>query len=235
MYAENNDGGSSSGRVLGLVAVTLAVVALGFGVTGLVLPPTDHIGETPTSYSAFEPDGTLVFVGNATVWNDINFEALTLGRAASAPDLITILDSGGLEGVAFDGQAVSEQLFGGSELLHDYKEGTNIYPHIHWMPTTADAGNVTWFFEYSWIDTNGVFSAPTTLNVTHATAGAWVHQRADLQMIDGSGMNTGSHIIFRLYRDPAAPLDNYTNDAVLLSVAIHYESDTVGSRTLGSK
>lgn len=234
MYAENSDGGNS-GKALGLVALALAVVALGFGITGLVLPPTDHIGETSDSYSAFEPDGTLVFVGNATVWNDINFEALSLGRSASAPDLIPILGSGGLEGVAFDGQTTLEQLFSGSEILHDYKEGSNIYPHIHWMPSTADAGNVTWFFEYSWTDTSGSFSAPTTLNVTQAAGGAWVHQRADFQAINGTGMNIGSHIIFRLYRNPDAPLDNYIRDAVLLSVAIHYESDTVGSRTISSK
>lgn len=233
MYNDNSSG--SSGKALGLVALALAVVALGFGVTGLVLPPTDHIGETPISYSAFESDGTLVFVGNATVWNDLNFEALSLGRAASAPDVISILGSGGLEAVAFDGGAVSEQLFSGSELIHNYKEGTAIYPHVHWMPSTNDAGNVTWFFEYSWVNSGSAFSTPVTVNVTQAANGEWVHQKADFPMIDGANMTVGSHIIFRLYRDPTVATDNYTQDAVLLSVAIHYESDTVGSRTLAGK
>jgi hypothetical protein len=43
---------------------------------------------TETNYTEFEEDGTLIFNGAATVWEDDNFAAVALGIGASPPDLI---------------------------------------------------------------------------------------------------------------------------------------------------
>lgn len=147
--------------------------------------------------------------------------------------MIQLFGSGGIYGRAFDGVAVSEQLFGGFEILHDYKEGTDFTPHIHWMPTTNDAGNVKWFLEYSIKGVGGVFSAPSTLTAVSSAGGiAWTHRMVSFSAISGTGILIHSHFMFRLYRVPADEEDTYTNDAALLSFGVHYQIDTLGSRQI---
>lgn len=181
--------------------------------------------------------GWVLPVGAEEGWNDINFEALSLGKGASAPNQINILFSGNLQGLAFDGVNIAEQLYGGGEVLHGYKEDTAIYPHVHWMPTVnSSRGDITWFLEYSWANTNSTYTAPVTINVTQTISNdAWVHLRADFPAIAGTGYEVGSHLVFRLYRDPTVSTDTYEHDAALLSVGIHYEVDSIGSTQLSDK
>ncbi len=41
------------------------------------------------------------------------------------------------------------------QLPHNWKEGTTIFPHLHWMPkATASSGNVEWNFDYTWANYN---------------------------------------------------------------------------------
>jgi hypothetical protein len=181
--------------------------------------------------------GWVLPVGSEEGWNDINFEALSLGKGASAPEQVSILFSGNLQGLAFDGVNLAEQLYGGGEVLHGYKEGTAIYPHVHWMPTVnSSRGDITWFLEYSWANINSTYTAPVTLNVTQSVSSdAWYSMCADFPAIDGVGYEIGSHLIFRLYRDPTVETDTYEHDAVLLSVGVHYQVNSLGSAQLCSK
>jgi len=185
------------------------------------------------NYATFESDGTLVFYGNATTWNDINFPANSLGKTVNFPDDIALFGSGNIQGVGFAGTGTTvEQLFGATELLHDWKEGSNIELHLHWMPTTSDTGNVKWQVEYSWANALGTFGAPTSISkVVPAEGTAWKHYLDDFTDIVGTGMKIGSYFVFRLFRDPADAQDTYEADAALLAIGIHYETDTLGSRT----
>lgn len=188
------------------------------------------------NYSEFESDGTLVFNGDAVVWNDINFPGMDLGVGVTPPDMIEFYGGGGIFGRAFDGSANTEQLFGEGELLHGYKEGTDISFHIHWMPTTADAGNVKWQLTYNWLNDTATGGAPTTISVTSAAGGtAWKHHKTNFADISGLGKTIGSQFHFRLFRDPTDGADTYAHDAGVLSVGIHYEIDTVGSRLVTTK
>jgi hypothetical protein len=204
-----------------------------FGIIGFTLP--NQWGNN-NGYSAFDDNGTLTMTGDATVWDDQNFDGLTLGSAASAPEIVSILDSGNLVGYGFDGNVILEQLYGGSELSHGYKVGSNVYPHVHWMPTTNQQGDVTWFLEYTWTNDEEIISGPTTINVTASTSGeAWRSFDVSFPAIDGSSIGLENHFIFRLYRDPTVDTDTYGADAVLLSFGIHYEADTLGSSSINSK
>jgi len=196
-----------------------------------------RIGDADGSnYTKIEADGTVEFNGDATVVEDVNFEAILLARAAAAPDQISIFGSGNIQGLAFDGNNRVEALFGGGEIPHAYKEGSNLAPHIHWMPTTANAGNVKWFLEYNWQLNANTFGAPTTVSIVDAATGtAWDNIQTDIASISGTGMLFNSHFVFRLYRDPNDAEDTYPDDAVLLSIGLHYEIDTVGSRTVNTK
>ena len=166
-------------------------------------------------------------------WNDYQCIPYAFPAGASAPDLVAI--GGGtstMQGYAFDGNATSEQLFGQIEILHDYSEGTDIYPHVHWCPTTTGAGDVLWLIDYSLISPTGVFpaSVQTCSMLSTASGVAWKHQLNEcLNPISGTGVKIGSIFSFRVYRTPAAQPDTYGSDAVLLSVGLHVQVNTPGS------
>jgi hypothetical protein len=82
-------------------------------------------------------------LSETTRWVDFNVGAVSLGTGASAPGLIQ-LNGSNIYVLGFDGNVTSEQVFGSIEIDHMYKEGTDILFHVHWMPTTATAGNVKW-------------------------------------------------------------------------------------------
>ena len=188
------------------------------------------------NFSRVEADGTLVFKGDATVYNDINISGQALGTGAAAPATVDIASST-IKAYAFNGNtATVDELHGTVEILHDYKEGSDIVPHVHWSPATNDAGNVKWQLEYIWINREGTSGASTTISVVTAAGGtAWVGHISSFPAISGVGMEMGSRFMFRIFRDPADAADTYGFDAVLLDAGVHYERDTVGSRTVGAK
>jgi len=189
-----------------------------------------------TDYSEFEADGTLVFRGAATSWNDINKSLLPLSTGANVPSIIAVNGATRLKVRAFNGIGTVNELGEGLEILHDYKEGTDIIPHIHWAATTTAAGNVKWNLAYMWVDRDGVFTTETVISVTVATSGvAWQEQRTNFPTISGAGKTIGSRFHFVLYRDPTDVADTYTADAAAFDFGIHYERDTVGSRGVTDK
>ena len=177
----------------------------------------------------------MVAVGNAVTWKDENFDALPrLG--AAAPDLIN-LDATDIQVSAFDGAATLEESNGHRELQHDYEEGTDIVPHVHWMPVNANAGNVEWFFEY-YIKSGAVILATGTLDAVQAAPGvAWEEQRMDFSAIDGSSFTIGAQVSIRFYRDPngGSGNDTYGSDAAVTTFGYHYRVNTTGSRTIDAK
>jgi hypothetical protein len=189
-----------------------------------------------SDYTEVEADGTVVFNGDAVVFNDINIPGNSLGIGPSAPAVVAIAGSGILA-YAFIGTGVLEdELHGSMEILHDYKEGSDIVSHVHWMPSTADVGNVKWQMEYIWVNRGGTAGASTTIDVTTAAGGtAWVGHISSFPAVSGAGMEMGSRFMFRILRDPADVADTYGFDAVLLDIGVHYERDTVGSRTVAAK
>lgn len=170
-------------------------------------------------------------------WDDLNFPALSLAKSANlAPSQSVIFASGSIEGLLFNGATQVNEVYGSGEVLHSYKQGSDLYPHVHWMASTADAGNVTWFLEYTIADANAVYSAPITISVTQATtSAAWVHRLAEFPAINGTGLTIGAQIAFRLYRNATTPTDTYTANAALLSFGIHYQINSVGSISRISK
>jgi len=189
-----------------------------------------------SSNSTFETDGTLVYNGNATVWEDVNLAGLELGAGASTPDLVDVNNTG-LQLRAFDGTAIVEQLYGTIELPHSYKEGSNITMHVHWMPTTTETGNVRWKIDYKWVNAGDVYTNTVTTQSTDGAASgtAWDGTNTDFSTITGTGKTISSHFVFRLYRDPTDVNDTYAADAAVIQIGIHYEKDTNGSRTITTK
>lgn len=172
---------------------------------------------------------------NPTVYEDISISAHALTLGAAAPDTITFFGGGGIKGLGFNGAATTESVHGSTELLHSYAEGTDIYPHVHWMPTSTDVGQVKWQLEYSWQNDDSIFPSSTTVFGITTTAGtAWTLQQTNFPAMDGTGKKMGGGIAFRLFRDPTDN-DDYAADVGLVHLGIHYEKDTLGSASLENK
>lgn len=170
-------------------------------------------------------------------WDDSMSPAFVVGAGGSAPDLLaSVLASGTLRLYGFDGGSTTEQIYFTIQLPHSYKEGSDLYAHVHWMPVNTNAGNVKWQLEYSVISIGATFGAPTTISVTTAAAGiAWRHQISSFPTISGSGLTISNILIGRLFRNPTDGADTYESDAAYLGLDIHFQQDSVGSLNETSK
>ena len=187
------------------------------------------------NYAEFEANGFLVFYGSARAWIDFNFGVNALTRGAAAPDLITVPGTG-IQTIGFNGVNTLEQVSVGMELNHNWAEGTLLYPHVHWAPTTTAAGDVVWYLEIGYTHA-GVFVDLGTLSVTQAAGGvAWSEQYVAFPAISTPGLTIGTQIAARFYRDPTIGADDYGADAALtFSFGFHVLIDTLGSRLQATK
>lgn len=126
---------------------------------------------------------------------------------------------------------------------HDYKQGSNIYPHIHWAPTTdATTNRVEWVLEYQWVNLGGTYAATTADQISGylvvgdvgsptETISAREHTITPMGSggITGLDKNISSVLMCRLYRNGTGSNDTYTSSAALLSLDLHYEIDSFGS------
>jgi hypothetical protein len=187
-------------------------------------------GDT-SNYTSFEADGTMVMTGSARVWDDI-FAPLTTakqGQTDKPPFTSTEI------AYLFPQADTSAIMYIIIQFPHGYALGTDVEPHVHWKQTQS--GSVVFKMNYKWFDIGGeipaafsnyVMAVPsiqyTSGNVHQLTSGS-AH-------ISGSSITSISSIMLvALYRDD----NTYTGTAITYQFDIHYQKDTVGSRTDNSK
>lgn len=174
-------------------------------------------------------------LGQNYLYRDYNFNPSTLGVGATPPSM-TQLAATGIFLSSFGGGATTEQVFGAVELDHDWAEGTLIYPHVHWMPVNANAGNVKWQMTYTFLVDGAVYVAPATIPVVAAAPGvAWEDNQADFPAIVTAGYLIGTQFCFRFFRDPTDGDDTYGSDAMVSTIGLHVQVNSLGSRQLGVK
>lgn len=185
------------------------------------------------NYTGFDADGFLQSYGDAKQWKDLIMPASNLRPGATAPTYVAFI--GGIFGARFDA-GVSNMVYGSFELQHDYDEGTDLYFHVHWSPTTTNTGNIVWGVEYTAANGNEVFPSSTTVLGTPTAAPGVInrHQLQNIAIIPGLGLRIGTNVAFRLFRQ-AGGTDTFTGNAFLHTVGVHYAADTLGSRELYSK
>lgn len=138
---------------------------------------------------------------------------------------------------------IEEELFFTVQLPHRWKEGTDIFPHIHWIPESDLKGtNVKWGMEYTWANVGGTFGNTKIIYSTKSVGSidyirAFQHIVTELETIPGKGKMISSMLICRVFRDAEAeiPEDNYKGEAGILQIDFHYQVDGVGSHHLYTK
>ncbi len=210
------------------------IAATGINLTGI------KFGDA-SNYSTFEADGTLLMVGNATVYDDLRvplsepstgtvkptWAKFPYDYAGTAPFINWFKDSG-----------VDEMYFV-VQLPHDWANGTNLYPHIHWVPSANGGTGPTvprWVLQYTWASLGEPFPGYTdnagTTTVPNETLVKDRHYLTPLGEINGAGKNTvSSMLVCRIYRDGSHSSDTYGGLAGALEVDFHYIRNTLGSRT----
>jgi hypothetical protein len=170
------------------------------------------------------------------VWDDLKFpvSALSINRATSKPDQISLL--GNVMGLGFDNTA-SESVTFWCQMPHDWRQGTAVEPHVHWMPSGTATGNVYWELEYYIADIATTFSSLATVGATDYNDGtANMHRYCDLGSINMSTITGVSAMVgCRLLRQSGLAIDTYGEDAGLLEVDFHYRRDGFGSDGEASK
>ncbi len=174
-----------------------------------------------------------------TVWKDVNMGAGTLsGPPGLQPGTANYVDEVGADtGIATVGIAVGEGLSGNFEMQHDYKEGSNIVFHVHWQGIAVPAGtdNVKWQLTYTIGKQGGTtLDAVTTITVETGIAARYGFYRSNFAAIVGTDIDVEDQFLFTIQR-VAASANEYGGEALLATVGIHYEVDTLGSRQIDAK
>ena len=164
--------------------------------------------------------------------------AMLLRPSSSQPDIDEFKDTNGddtgIETFAFD---TGEKVSGSFEMQHDYKEGSDFVFHIHWQGIAAPAGgtdNVQWQLIYTYGSDDTVLPAVTTIVVERAFTTQYEFVRSDFPAITGTNYIIGDQLLFQLSRISAST-DEYAGDALIATVGVHYQIDTIGSRLIGTK
>jgi len=167
------------------------------------------------------------------VWDDLRvpISAIKLG---GSKDPTEVAYKGGLV-YGFTDEAVEgneKTVYFTAQLPHTYKEGTDIVPHVHWVPEDNTAGNVRWSLTYSWASIGAVFPGES-ISVADCAAPAVAdeHTYSALQTITGAGMSISSMLICSLKRNSSVAGDTFDGKvAYLVEFDFHFQIDTQGSR-----
>lgn len=186
-----------------------------------------------SNYTEFETDGTLAMNGDATVWDDLNFDPDRSGGAvATRPGEVIINNVVHSE---FD-NGNNEYCGGVEELPHAYKLGTTIYPHIHlFLKAGEGAGTtgVTFTFYWELRQSTGTTSGSVNLSAT-SVALATVAGANKLDIYDNIGFAGSAELGAQLAVTIARTAGD-AGDIVVTTYGVHYEIDTIGSRTITAK
>ncbi|NOU46801.1 MAG: hypothetical protein HOO86_07040 [Bacteroidales bacterium] len=189
---------------------------------------------------AVEADGTVRMDGAATTWEDLRVD-LNNGSAGTTIGYMPGESTGGQIYYFVDGANPDAMSFS-VQLPHAWKEGTTVYPHVHWIPNNTSTGDVQWNLDYSWQNyvsgatvafpvktTSTVVATIATNSYRHHLITALTEGNAGL---DGTGKKISSMIVCRIWRNASAgnAADTYAGNVGGLFVDFHYQSDTYGSR-----
>lgn len=218
------------------------------------------------NYTKITADGSLSYVGNATRWEDlkvpVNAVRIKAKKRSDGTEIIPAEWAGFKVGTSLallwfadisDASEEQEVIFT-VQMPHGWKEGTNIFPHVHWtsgklkddgtleMSTGPLTDRVTWGLEYSWVNVGGEFQNSTIITgTTVATPNGgsialYEHVITPLgtggisgKDIGGNNRTLSSMLVCRLYRNSSVGSDNYSGDAGLLEIDFHYQVDSDGS------
>jgi hypothetical protein len=210
-------------------------------------------GKRASSYPAYPLDKALYY------WDDIRVPGTQVAQFGERPPDVKLFQktgsSFGVWAYAFDASEV-EDLHFSVQIPHTWREGSTVYPHLHWTPSDTASGTVVWTFEYTWANVWEAFTETNYLEATpHATnnidreqlitsfhydyanginglppALTEEYKAAHPSYYDiGDPKQISSMLMCRIVRHATHDDDTYPSDAFFLEFDIHIEVNSPGS------
>jgi len=188
----------------------------------------------PKETTVFDIDLGIWFIGDGITlggvengqgdrWDDLRFPFTQTKTGANLkPDF----DETNL-GLLFPNGDSTEKVFIIAQMAHNWKMGTSIHPHIHWIQT--ESTTPTWKMDYRWYSNGDVVPSFTTVETSSVeipyVSGSML-QISSFGTIDSTGI-TGVSSFFeaKIYRDDT----DVTGDVLGKEFDIHYIVDSLGS------
>jgi len=172
---------------------------------------------------------------NIDAWVDVDFPIIVRTVAAGIPSLAAINGNITMPQWQVNDFNVCES----QELIHAWKEGSEVFWHLHLTTNGLDATNryVRFEVEYGYSDVNGVWVFPVTLTTADLLIPANTPSKTMMIVPLGSftpPVKIGGHVVARLRRIAsvgAAP----TSNPWIPMLQLHVQVNTMGSRTIGAK
>ncbi len=176
-------------------------------------------------------------------WDDLRFPATMLRVGASnPPSWVAWRDDGsgspGVLSLSFADQTVAgneEQVWLIAQMPHAWREGTAVYPHIHWNLEDATSCNARFCTEYALSDTGEAWSTNTSTQCADCASGATatVQQICDIfsSGLSMTGYEISALVSMRLYRNSSHANDTCNGKAAVVHTSdFHFQIDRPGSR-----
>jgi hypothetical protein len=209
-----------------------------------LLPGTDNIRQndaggieigTATNYHEIDQVGFPVQRGGATYWVDIDFPILIRTTGVGIPTLETF--NGNLTMPQW--QVNDFNQCESQEFIHNWKQGSTCYWHLHLDTNGLDATDryVKFELEYAY-SSSGLWIFPATVTTDDILIPASTPDRTQIIMslanFTPTNSKIGDHALARLRR-VASTGTAPTNNPFIPMLQMHVECDTMGSREIASK
>lgn len=174
-----------------------------------------------------------LFDGGTYGWNDLT-SSLSSGKSITATDPDWVVFRNGIYAYSFPASGMTE-LWISFHINHFYKEGTVMYPHIHWTTSGTNTGVVRWGVEYTLAKgyNRQPFPTSTTVYLQQAAPGiAYQHMIAEdtvNAIIPATDLEPDAIIMMRIFRDANHANDTCTDAAFGLQADIHFQVDNIAT------
>jgi hypothetical protein len=175
---------------------------------------------------------------NSTVWQDIDFPIIIRTTGANIPTLATVQGNITAPQWAVNDYSVCE----GQELIHAWKEGSQVSWHVHFMTNGVDGTDryVKWEVEWFRVNVGGAITASTTDTAEILIPASTPDKTMILGTISQptlTGGKIGGHVFARLRRIAVSTpgRSEPTSSPWCWMLQLHVECDTQGSRSISTK
>jgi len=181
-------------------------------------------------------DEAIQLTGDATYWRDIDFPIIVRTKAAGIPTLATL--NGNIIMPQWEVNDVNT--CESQEFVHEWKEGSAVYLHIHLTTNGSNVDNryVRFTVEYGYVSPGGAWVFPSVMDSGDILIAANTPTKSMRIISIGSftpaNTSIGGHAVAILKRIASTGTAPSANPWVSM-LQMHIECDALGSRSISDK
>lgn len=203
----------------------------------LTLPSISYNGSGSGEINDIPPyDGTVLqfndsqelWVTQPGKWSSCSVSSLSMTKNGINDPVLSTFSSGLFSYLFVNGS--DKELFFNIIIPNQYQEGTDIYPVIHYAPSTNTGGDIVWSIEYFWSNPGDTISSTTTISETSPVPTVTnEHSIVEFTPISGTLKKINSILSCRIFRNGTNINDTYSDGAFLLYVDFQFIQSGTGS------